>query len=104
MSEENTLEVTPDFVLTVAQTLESRIDYNFNSIMQISLLVEFLYQTLEEQGIEIPLDEKFEAFQKERVEEIQKKFQEVAASMTQEVVDNANKSTTPNADINLEDD
>lgn len=103
MSEENPLEVTPDFVMTVAQTLESRIDYNFNSVMQISLLVEFLYQTLEEQGIEIPLDEKFEAFQKERVEEIQRKFQEVAASMTQEAVDNITNST-PDTNINLEDD
>ena len=104
MSEENNPELTPDFVLTVAQTLESRIDYNFNSILQISLLVEFLYQTLEEQGIEIPLDDKFEAFQKERVEEIQKKFQEVAASMTQEVVNSATNNTVPDTDINLEDD
>lgn len=99
MSQEKTFELTPDFVMTVAQTLESRIDYNFNSLMQISLLVEFLYQTLEEQGIQIPLDEKFEAFQKERVEEIQKKFQEVAASMTQESVDNLSANTN----IDLED-
>lgn len=100
MSNQDELEVTPDFVFTIAQTLESRIDYNFNSLMQISLLVEFLYQTLEEQGINIPLDEKFENFQKERVEEIQKKFQEVASSMTEEAVQNSES----NLNINLKDD
>ena len=42
---------TVDFVINVAQTLESRVDYNFNSIMSVSMLVEFLYQTLEKQEL-----------------------------------------------------
>lgn len=63
-----------NFLITVADALESRIDYNFNSVIQISMLVEFIFNKLNEKGIEIPLDEEFEAFQKSRFEEIQSEF------------------------------
>lgn len=63
-----------NFLITVADALESRIDYNFNSVIQISMLVEFIYNKLNEKGIEIPLNEEFEAFQKSRFEEIQAEF------------------------------
>ena len=63
-----------NFLITVADALESRIDYNFNSVIQISMLVEFMYNKLKEKGMEIPLDEEFEAFQKSRFEEIQAEF------------------------------
>jgi mRNA deadenylase 3'-5' endonuclease subunit Ccr4 len=63
-----------NFLITVADALESRIDYNFNSVIQISMLVEFMYNKLKEKGIDIPLDEEFETFQKTRFEEIQSEF------------------------------
>ena len=65
------------FLITVADALESRIDYNFNSVIQISMLVEFLYTKLNEKGIEVPLDEEFEAFQKTRFAEIQSEFDKI---------------------------
>ena len=66
-----------NFLITVADALESRIDYNFNSVIQISMLVEFLYNKLQEKGMEIPLDEEFETFQNERLKEIQSEFDKI---------------------------
>ena len=40
------------FLITVADALEGRIDYNFNSVIQISMLVEFLYNKLNDWIIE----------------------------------------------------
>ena len=72
------------FLITVADALESRIDYNFNSVIQISMLVEFIYNKLKEKGIEIPLDEDFEEFQKTRLAEIQTEFNKIKSDVTPE--------------------
>jgi hypothetical protein len=88
------------FLITVADALESRIDYNFNSVIQISMLVEFLYTKLGEKGIEIPLDEEFEAFQKTRFTEIQSEFDKIKEeSNPQQAADEFLKQN-----VNLEDD
>ena len=63
------------FLIPLSQALEARIDYNFNSMIQLSLLVEYLYQELEEKDIQITMGDKFEAFQEERVAEIKKQFE-----------------------------
>ena len=63
------------FLIPLTQALEARIDYNFNSMIQLSLLVEYLYQELEGKGIEVEMGDKFEAFQNERVAEIKKQFE-----------------------------
>lgn len=73
-----------NFLITVADALESRIDYNFNSVIQISMLVEFLYNKLQEKGIEIPLDEEFEKFQNQRLEEIQSEFDKIKSNSNPE--------------------
>lgn len=62
------------FLLSITKALENRVDYNFNNLIQLSLLIEFLYESLEKQGIQIPLDEDFEKFQEKRIEEIKKEF------------------------------
>tara|TARA_Y100001937_G_scaffold125784_2_gene193361 strand:+ start:228 stop:551 length:324 start_codon:yes stop_codon:yes gene_type:complete len=62
------------FLLSITKALESRVDYNFNNLIQLSLLIEFLYESLEKQGIKIPLDQDFESFQEKRIEEIKKEF------------------------------
>jgi hypothetical protein len=84
------------FLIDVAQAMETRIDYNFNSVIQVSLLVEFLYEALEKQGIQIPLDQDFEEFQKNRLSEIKSKFDEAVSEATKEL--------EPDSEINLEDD
>jgi hypothetical protein len=83
------------FLIDVAQAMETRIDYNFNSVIQVSLLVEFLYEALEKQGISIPLDEEFQKFQEQRLAEIRSKFDEAVAEATEEL--------KQDPDINLED-
>jgi DNA-binding transcriptional MerR regulator len=72
------------FTMNLAQALESRIDYNFNSIIQLSMLVEFLYDKLEEKGLGIELDESFQKFQEERLADIKKQFQEITESVNKE--------------------
>lgn len=84
------------FLIDVAQAMETRIDYNFNSVIQVSLLVEFLYDALEKQGITIPLDEEFQKFQEERLAEIKSKFDEAVSQATEEL--------KQDPEINLEDD
>ena len=88
------------FLITVADALETRIDYNFNSLIQISMLVEFLYQKLAKQGIEIPLDEEFEEFQKTLFTEIQSEFDKIKDSIDPQVA--AEEFLKQN--INLKDD
>lgn len=93
-SEQSAADVLPDevkdkpvplqFLITVADALESRIDYNFNSVIQISMLVEFMYTKLKEKGIEIPLDEDFEEFQKTRLAEIQSEFNKIKSEASPE--------------------
>lgn len=74
-----------NFVMSLAKALESRIDYNFNSIIQISMLVEYLYMKLEQKGLGIVLDEEFETFQKQRLEEIRSEFQKVSSELEETV-------------------
>ena len=91
------------FLIDVAQAMESRIDYNFNSVVQVSLLVEFLYEALEKQGIKIPLDEEFQKFQEERLSEIKTKFDAALQQATDETVKEAAAEQAEAANINLED-
>lgn len=87
------------FVINLAQALETRIDYNFNSVIQMSMLVEFLYETLEKQGIKIPIDTEFQEFQETRMKEIREKFSEAMTETAQDLSENLTDSN-----INLEDD
>lgn len=83
------------FLIDVAQAMETRIDYNFNSVIQVSLLVEFLYEALEKQGIKIPLDDEFQDFQQKRLAEIKSKFDQAISEATEEL--------KQDPDIDLED-
>jgi hypothetical protein len=91
------------FLIDVAQAMETRIDYNFNSVIQVSLLVEFLYEALEKQGISIPLDEDFQKFQEERLAEIKTKFDEAVSEATENLQKEAEQQKVEDSNINLED-
>ena len=91
---------TVDMLFDVAKALETRIDYNFNSMIQLSLLVEYLYEQLDELNIKIPMDETFEKFQKQRLEEIQNNFD----SAMEEAKLKATEENLKNSNIKLEDD
>lgn len=75
-----------NFLITVADALESRIDYNFNSLIQISMLVEYIHTKLAEKGIDIQLDDDFKAFQEDRLAEIQAEFEQIKSKVDPEKV------------------
>jgi hypothetical protein len=75
-----------NFLITVADALESRIDYNFNSLIQISMLVEYIHTKLAEKGIEIELDDDFKTFQESRLAEIQAEFEAIKSKVDPEKV------------------
>ena len=75
-----------NFLITVADALESRIDYNFNSLIQISMLVEYIHTKLAEKGIDIELDDDFKAFQEGRLAEIQAEFEAIKSKVDPEKV------------------
>ena len=91
---------TVDMLFDVAKALETRIDYNFNSMIQLSLLVEYLYEQLDNLDIKIPMGEAFENFQKQRLEEIQKNFD----SAMEEAKIKATEENLKNSNVKLEDD
>jgi len=91
------------FLIDVAQAMETRIDYNFNSLVQVSLLVEFLYEALEKQNISIPLDEDFQKFQESRLAEIKSKFDQAVSDATDNLQKEAEEQKLEEANINLED-
>ena len=70
-----------NFLITIADALESRIDYNFNSIIQVSMLVEYLYNKLSDHGINIELDDEFKAFQESRLDEIKAEFSKIKENL-----------------------
>jgi hypothetical protein len=88
------------FLITIADALESRIDYNFNSLIQISMLVEYMHIQLAEKGINIELDEDFKAFQEKRLSEIQQEFETIKSKMDPQ----AAAEELVNNKVNLEDD
>ena len=88
------------FLITIADALESRIDYNFNSLIQISMLVEYMHIQLAEKGINIELDEDFKAFQEKRLGEIQQEFETIKSNMDPQ----AAAEDLLNNKVNLEDD
>ncbi len=95
-NETNVADLLPDemkdkpvplnFLITVADALESRIDYNFNSLIQISMLVEYIHTKLAEKGINIELDDDFKAFQENRLAEIQLEFETIKSKIDPEKV------------------
>jgi len=84
-----------NFFMPMVKALENRIDYNFNTIIQLSLLVEYLYEQLESKGIEVELNEKFNSFQETRLKEMKEEFLKKAS---EQEADEINKE-----DIDLED-
>ena len=55
-------------MLKIVQAHEMRIDYNFNAMLHVSMLLEYLYDSLEKAGVKIDM-EGFEEYQKVKLEE-----------------------------------
>lgn len=81
-------EETLQELFQVVKGQDVRIDYNFNTLIQTSILVEFLFIKLSELNPDLKLEELFEEFQAQRLEELNeivKTAQE--SSMAEDVAD-----------------
>ena len=63
-------EETFQELFQVVKGQDGRIDYNFNTLIQTSILVEFLFTKLSELNPDLKLEELFEEFQTQRLEEL----------------------------------
>ncbi len=65
MSEKLTIEQ----IFEIIQNQETRIDHNFSTMLNMTILVEFMFDKLKTHMPDLNLEEDFEAFQNERIEE-----------------------------------
>jgi len=84
MSKEETLQE----LFQVVKGQDVRIDYNFNTLIQTSILVEFLFIKLSELNPDLKLEELFEEFQTQRLEELNEIVKNAQESSTDEDIAN----------------
>lgn len=84
MSKEETLQE----LFQVVKGQDVRIDYNFNTLIQTSILVEFLFIKLSELNSDLKLEELFEEFQTQRLEELNEIVKNAQESSTDEDIAN----------------
>lgn len=63
-------------MLKIVQAHEMRIDYNFNAMLHLSMLLEYLYDALEKLDIKIDM-EPFEEYQAKKLKEIESSYEEI---------------------------
>ena len=63
-------EETFQELFQVVKGQDVRIDYNFNTLIQTSILVEFLFNKLSDLNPDLKLEELFEEFQTQRLQEL----------------------------------
>lgn len=80
-------DLSQDKLLSLIKNQEYRIDYNFNTTLQMTLLVEFLYEKLSEKFPELNLMEDFTEFQKTRLNELENLIEENKDNLTEEKIE-----------------
>lgn len=83
-------------LLELVKNQETRIDYNFNTIIQMTILSEYIFSKLSDNFPDLKMHEDFEEFQKQRVdefnnmlEELDKTSEEVKAA-SEDIIKNLN--------------
>ena len=79
MQEELQTEDKMNNIVEALKSHEVRIEHNFHALLQLSILVEFLYDQLEKGGIKVDLAQ-LEEFQKQRANEIEDAFNKAKAN------------------------
>ncbi|CAB4160260.1 hypothetical protein UFOVP724_128 [uncultured Caudovirales phage] len=79
MQEELQTEDKMNNIVEALKSHEVRIEHNFHALLQLSILVEFLYDQLERNEIKIDLAQ-LEEFQKQRANEIEEAFNKAKAN------------------------
>jgi adenylate kinase family enzyme len=76
-------EINLQDLFSLVQNQEERVNYNFNTVLQMTILVEYLFSKLKDRFPDLKLEEDFQAFQDKRIEEFNK--------MTEEAIESAQK-------------
>ena len=91
-------------MLKIVQAHEMRIDYNFNAMLHLSMLLEYLYDALEKLDIKIDM-EPFEEYQAKKLKEIESSYEEIKNDPeAQEKLKKVFEESGVGADLNLSDD
>lgn len=91
-------------MLKIVQAHEMRIDYNFNAMLHLSMLLEYLYDALEKLDIKIDM-EPFEKYQAEKLKEIESSYEEIKNDPeAQEKLKKVLEENGIGSDLNLSDD
>ena len=91
-------------MLKIVQAHEMRIDYNFNAMLHLSMLLEYLYDALEKLDIKIDM-EPFEEYQAKKLKEIESSYEEIKNDpQAQEKLKKVFEESGIGADLNLSDD
>lgn len=61
--------------------INNKVDYNFQTILHLSILIEFLFTKLKEHNPDIDLTSGLEEFQKIKLEELQKATDEAVKDL-----------------------
>ena len=88
---------TIDNILSLLQNQEERVNYNFNTILQMTILTEYMFSKLNQHMPELKIEEDFESFQQERIEDFNKMTEEaiqsakdIASETQKEIIDKIN--------------
>ena len=75
----------------ILKSQDARIDYNFNTLIQTSIIVEFLFEKLQELSPEKDLQEEFAPFQQSRLAELEEIITEAKTSFEEVQSDISNQ-------------
>lgn len=64
--------------------INNKVDYNFQTILHLSILIEFLFSKLKEYDPNIDLETGLEEFQKTKIEELQNAADEATKDLKSE--------------------
>ena len=64
--------------------INNKVDYNFQTILHLSILLEFLFKKLKEHNPELDLESGLEEFQKQKIEELQQATNEAVEGLKEE--------------------
>lgn len=83
-------------LLELVKNQEVRVDYNFNTIIQMTILTEYIFSKIAENFPDLKMHEEFENFQKQRVDEFNNMLEELDQSSedikaaSEEIIKNIN--------------
>lgn len=78
------INLTPEQIFEVLKNQELRIDHNFSTTLSITILAEYLFQKLKEAFPDLNIEDDFEEFQKQKLEQFNEVVEE-AKSQSEDI-------------------